>query len=1066
MGKFKAELYKNRYEYCADLKNEWLSDIKYVHDNINTFTLTIPREVGNIINPIYDLIISGMQVVVTNIDGTQGRYFVKSKKGSYNKKTNSKQFTCSEFQTTLKGKRISLVEGNYYLLTNEGEEGLLDIIAKESGWSIGEVAEDVLKCEDYVDETIETECYLPNISLVQIGTLLFDLNVVITSAENKYGKSAITLSIEYPNVSTDMLDFGTVYNVFETPLHKDVSNIKGYYYSEAGERYCIKYIFTNTDGSQDIYIKNFVNVLDKNLIWNSMKITYTNGNKNLEYKYQYPLMSATDDNIYKLLEDMETVYNCVFVYDTMNKVINCYNKKTYGTLKGLELNISTNIIEMSDQEEESIPTGVKVIGMTVGDTQVDISSENPFGGDTIYNYDYYINNGLLSDSCVASWYKYCEVMATRTVTWEEHKDNFVQVSSALLSVESEIYSLEQKIKYDEDIKAVYINNNDVENTNRIQKEINDYKSQLTLAMAEKTRLKAEKNTINSYLQQYAVTNTMENICDDDGNKIFSKEDLEILQDVGEVIVETDEMYSTPYTCYMHYKEYLEEKITPTREFSVSKQCMTDYMRINDSIIDLGAIYEISQSSQEILGIESIRLVGYSYNPTEDTISSLTFSNKDREHKLDSKFANNVRKVKQLSTQMNQYAAMLSETQSTNEFVNGIKENGIDLNEIAIYGSGEDSSIEITNSGVYLKSGDLQQVHFGVSTMAVTNSGWEDDCSIISDTSGTIAESVVGALALGEKINIETEDGSFYIGKVDDAIIGLTLGTEEVKKIVLANIYDDEGNYDSVFEIYNELGEKVISNLGMVQTFKFTDWGNLDTTHPFESYFYLDDKFSRLDSATLRLVMKKYSSNIKIGNTDIKATTTESGVLYTNETEEYNQFYEVEIGEAGEHNHNVLTTTSESATLITDNIFYGEYKDIDGNKILLPVETKSPEALEEDEPIESILYNDIVTSSNGVHTHTGSVKTTIKAHNHMVESHNHEIDINLDDIVEYGITEVNGTSFVDIYVNDFIVATKCTTDDEINIKDYLVTDGWNVIKFVCNGMTKVLCDLTITGFVKF
>ena len=75
-------------------------------------------------------------------------------------------------------------------------------------------------------------------------------------------------------------------------------------------------------------------------------------------------------------------------------------------------------------------------------------------------------------------------------------------------------------------------------------------------------------------------------------------------------------------------------------------------------------------------------------------------------------------------------------------------------------------------------------------------------------------------------------------------------------------------------------------------------------------------------------------------------------------------------------------------------------------------------------------------------------------------------MNLDDIVEYGITEVNGTSFVDIYVNDFIVATKCTTDDEIDIKDYLVTDGWNVIKFVCNGMTKVLCDLTITGFVKF
>ena len=61
---------------------------------------------------------------------------------------------------------------------------------------------------------------------------------------------------------------------------------------------------------------------------------------------------------------------------------------------------------------------------------------------------------------------------------------------------------------------------------------------------------------------------------------------------------------------------------------------------------------------------------------------------------------------------------------------------------------------------------------------------------------TIAESVVGALALGEKINIETEDGSFYIGKVDDVITGLTLGTEEIKKIVLANIYDEEGNYDN------------------------------------------------------------------------------------------------------------------------------------------------------------------------------------------------------------------------------------------------------------------------------
>ena len=333
----KIDLYRNRREKICEIPLDCVSDITYKFNDINEFTLTIPKMINGKENPLFNKIKSRQQILLTNFDGTKDRYILKSRKTNKGKIQSKKSFVCYQFQKKSETERISINEGNYYL-TKDGiniNNGILDIIADKIGWKIGNVDDSARYSDEEVDEKLIINKPSLSFENVRYDDLIFDIDVKLSTITNPYGKEPLYISFEYLNVVSNDYNYGSVYNDFEIPFYTDITNIKAYYYQEAGNRFALKYIFTLADKTKQTLVKSFINATDKKLKLDGYKITYTTGRKIKQNILKFPYFQASDDNTYNILMDIEKVYDCIIDFDTVNKIINCYDRKTYGEEKGL-----------------------------------------------------------------------------------------------------------------------------------------------------------------------------------------------------------------------------------------------------------------------------------------------------------------------------------------------------------------------------------------------------------------------------------------------------------------------------------------------------------------------------------------------------------------------------------------------------------------------------------------------------------------------------------------------------------------------------------------------------------
>lgn len=86
--------------------------------------------------------------------------------------------------------------------------------------------------------------------------------------------------------------------------------------------------------------------------------------------------------------NMQEAYECIFIFDCINRVINVYDQNNY--VQATQIHITKNdIITSMDISENSddLYTAISVFG----DENLNISPINPLGGSVIYNFDYYLS---------------------------------------------------------------------------------------------------------------------------------------------------------------------------------------------------------------------------------------------------------------------------------------------------------------------------------------------------------------------------------------------------------------------------------------------------------------------------------------------------------------------------------------------------------------------------------------------------------------------------------------------------------------------------------------------------
>jgi hypothetical protein len=121
----------------------------------------------------------------------------------------------------------------------------------------------------------------------------------------------------------------------------------------------------------------------------------------------------SDATIYNfLMTDVETAYNCIFIFDPMNRIINVYSRANATTDTSIYLSFD-NVIKNLDISEKTdeLTTCFHVKGK---DT-LDIRTVNPTGTDTIHDFTYFKNDSWMDkelQTAIDLWQDYVDYYRT------------------------------------------------------------------------------------------------------------------------------------------------------------------------------------------------------------------------------------------------------------------------------------------------------------------------------------------------------------------------------------------------------------------------------------------------------------------------------------------------------------------------------------------------------------------------------------------------------------------------------------------------------------------------------
>lgn len=135
-------------------------------------------------------------------------------------------------------------------------------------------------------------------------------------------------------------------------------------------------------------------------------------------KYRYFEDVSTDGNILSfMLEDMQDAYECIFLFDIINRVINVYDQNNYVVQTDIHLSRESLIQSLNvTYNSDDLYTAIRVDG----DDDIYISPVNPLGNNMLYDFSYYLS--WMSDD-----------LRTKVADWQTVVDNYSKAPDVILS---------------------------------------------------------------------------------------------------------------------------------------------------------------------------------------------------------------------------------------------------------------------------------------------------------------------------------------------------------------------------------------------------------------------------------------------------------------------------------------------------------------------------------------------------------------------------------------------------------------------------------------------------------
>lgn len=746
----------------------------------------------------------------------------------------------------------------------------------------------------------------------------------------------------------------------------------------------------------------------------------------------------------KYLNDIQNVFECVFKYDTMTNTINVYGFESLNVNSGYPLTLGENVIEINTSEDESIPTMLKV-----DSENTSIIEYNPNGSQFIENYDYYIKNGLISDSLKNALKEYDRISISLMEQWNVLNRSKTLLRQKYTKADSEVKSLTERIK---GLMALLSSlfNADANRQLEVKQEIEQLEARMAVLLGQMSGYKTEMDVLDEQIATINSKSQKENMVNELGVKVFSESDLLEIGDMREIIQISDNYYTTGYGLYEYAKRYLADKANPKIDFDLNCVDLTKVIqnpRGWNNVLTLGTLFPVEEN--ETLSEKEIRLTEMELIPVKGTDSikanSFKFSNKIL--KSVSVGSNIGKTTNRIVGKMTDFSSIWEESKLSNSFIKDMRTKGLDIASANISGGVFRNSYDQTEAGFFIYNnvdGNKDNaLYLGGGMIAVTTTGFKT-CSTAIDANGVIGDAIIGRLILGQKLCIEDEGNVFYIGNSDnykeDREFGLSvydsLPEGRQRRIFLGLSKDDDGVRRAKLRLTAKDGKTVvITENGIISHNQLIFADNVSINYPLNIPLYLDEGIFEVRKCRLMFKIGKYraynkgiSSGGSIGTSSNGGATTSS----TSDSHRHEMFYaSMQLDPS-----NMVTKTFSCSSS------GGAYS---GVPINLPIFSQNAGT--------STLWT---ASANG-------------SHNHTIGNHSHTLNFEHTHDINYSIFEDSATpSNVQVRVNDVLVYNVYTDTRDVNIDigQYLKIGQYNTISIACDQNSRISGNIFLKSFIGY
>ena len=571
-----------------------------------------------------------------------------------------------------------------------------------------------------------------------------------------------------------------------------------------------------------------------------------------------------------LLEDMQNAYECIFEFDTINRLINVYDQNYFVEQTNIHIT-KDDLIESIEINENSdnLYTAISV----QGNDYLNISPVNPLGGNVIYNFDYYLDwmSPALSNK-VTSWKNL--VKSKETVYYDlnrQYYNKLTNQSSSTADIEMLNIQLEMYRRMRDNIVAesstatvesyneviiknggvpVGINNELMGTLDEIDRLISEVKAKIETAQ---NALGSIGSSVDSLIAQInGIRNEVDIL------KYFTEDEYVELSNyifegnyTDEYITVTesmtyDERFEQMKTLYDRAVGRLSRISEPTQEFSIDVDnflFVKEFSEWSDQL-RTGCLINVELETDDIA---ALFLSNFTVN-YDDKELSMTFGNRFNRFDPKAMFNNVLGDIKKSANSLNYVKEILYPVKN-GEF-NAMRE-AIESSQILTKNSAlttTNQEIIIDDTGILgrrlLDNGeyDPKQVKLTNQSIVFTDDGWDTSktglgnflfnnpfTGEVEEHYGVIADTLIGSVILGEEVGICNTDNSIIMNED-----GFTLTTDyrdpskpATKNFVIQKLLQDtSGNEYYNKQLYLDTNGNLVLN-GTLSVFTSNGMVNLE-----------------------------------------------------------------------------------------------------------------------------------------------------------------------------------------------------------------------------------------------